>query len=207
MVLGEAATELRLKAVRAPLYLHIGTHGFFLSENATEQSTAESRELGLVESSPAVRENPLLRSGLILAGVQQGRSGTGEAGVLTALEAAGLDLWGTQLVMLSACETGLGEVRQGEGVYGLRRALVLAGAKTQVMSLWKVSDAATAALMGEFYWRLGRGEGRMAALRAARLGLLRGKIRPRSEETQCDIGLSPGKPAAKRPANWQHPYY
>ncbi len=208
VVLGEAATESRLKAVRAPLYLHIGTHGFFLPENATEQSTAESRELGLVvESSPAVRENPLLRSGLILAGVQQGQSGAGEDGVLTALEAAGLDLWGTQLVVLSACETGLGEVRQGEGVYGLRRALVLAGAETQVMSLWKVSDAATAALMGEFYRRLGRGESRMAALRAARLGLLRGEIRPQSEETRRAIGLSPGKPAAKRPANWQHPYY
>ncbi len=208
VVLGEAATESRLKAVRAPLYLHIGTHGFFLPENTTEQSTAESRELGLVvENSPAVRENPLLRSGLILAGVQQGQSGAGEDGVLTALEAAGLDLWGTQLVVLSACETGLGEVRQGEGVYGLRRALVLAGAGTQVMSLWKVSDAATAALMGEFYRRLGRGESRMAALRAARLGLLRGELRPRSEETRRAIGLSPGKPAAKRPANWQHPYY
>ncbi len=208
VVLGEAATESRLKAVHAPLYLHIGTHGFFLPENATGQGTAESRELGLVvESSPVVRENPLLRSGLILAGVQQGQSGAGEDGVLTALEAAGLDLWGTQLVVLSACETGLGEVRQGEGVYGLRRALVLAGAETQVMSLWKVSDAATAALMGEFYRRLGRGESRMAALRAARLGLLRGEIRPRSEETRRAIGLSPGKPTTKRPAKWQHPYY
>jgi CHAT domain-containing protein/tetratricopeptide (TPR) repeat protein len=208
VVLGEAATESRLKSVHAPLYLHIGTHGFFLPENATGQGTAESRELGLVvESRPAVRENPLLRSGLILAGVQQGRSGAGEDGVLTALEAAGLDLRGTQLVVLSACETGLGEVRQGEGVYGLRRALVLAGAETQVISLWKVSDAATAALMGEFYRRLGRGEGRMAALRAARLGLLRGAIRPRSEETQRAIGLSSGKPTTGRPANWQHPYY
>jgi len=162
---------------------------------------------GCGESSPAVWENPLLRSGLILAGVQQRQSGADEDGVLTALEAAGLDLRGTQLLVLSACETGLGEVRQGEGVYGLRRALVLAGAETQVMSLWKVSDAATAALMGEFYRRLGRGESRMAALRAARLGLLRGELRPQSEETRRAIGLSPGKPAAKRPAKWQHPYY
>lgn len=208
VVLGEAATESRLKAMHAPLYLHIGTHGFFLPENTTEQGAAESRELGLVmESRPAVRENPLLRSGLILAGVQQGQSGAGEDGVLTVLEAAGLDLRGTQLVVLSACETGLGEVRQGEGVYGLRRALVLAGAETQVMSLWKVSDAATAALMGEFYRRLGRGEGRMAALRAARLGLLRGAIRPQSEETQRAIRLSSGKPTTGRPANWQNPYY
>ncbi len=151
------------------------------------------------EPAAAVRSH----SGRGAAGTEQRR----EDGVLTALEAAGLDLRGMQLLVLSACETGLGEVRQGEGVYGLRRALVLAGAETQVMSLWKVSDAATAALMGEFYRRLGRGESRMAALRAARLGLLRGELRPQSEETRRAIGLSPGKPAAKRPAKWQHPYY
>ncbi|MFQ3582204.1 MAG: tetratricopeptide repeat protein [Chloracidobacterium sp.] len=208
VVVGAEATEARLKAVRAPWCLHIATHGFFLTEQATDRSAAETRELGLgAEASPVPRENPLLRSGLILAGVQQGRSGAGEDGVLTAVEAAGLDLWGTQLVALSACETGLGEARRGEGVYGLRRALLVAGAETQVISLWKVSDAATAALMREFYRELGRGKERLAALQSARLKLLRGKIRPQKDDGQRELGLSPPGKTARPAADWQHPYY
>jgi CHAT domain-containing protein len=118
-------------------------------------------------------ENPLLRSGLALAGVNQRQSGAGEDGVLTALEATGLDLWGTKLVVLSACETGLGEVKNGEGVYGLRRALVLAGSESQVMSLWQVSDAATRDLMAAYYKRLQAGEGRTEALRQVQLMMIK----------------------------------
>src|SRR5206468_2188882 len=91
---------------------------------------------------------------------------------LTALEASGLDLWGTRLVVLSACETGLGDVQAGEGVYGLRRALVLAGSESQVMSLWQVSDAATRDLMVAYYKRLQAGEGRTEALRQVQLEML-----------------------------------
>jgi MYXO-CTERM domain-containing protein len=93
--------------------------------------------------------------------------------LLTALEASGLDLWGTELVVLSACETGLGDVTESEGVYGLRRALVIAGARSQVMSLWKVDDAATRDLMVNFYGRLASGGGRAAALRDAQLAMLK----------------------------------
>jgi CHAT domain-containing protein len=110
---------------------------------------------------------------LILAGVNQRRSGANEDGVLTAAEAAALDLWGTELVVLSACETGLGDVKNGDGVYGLRRALVLAGSESQVMSLWQVSDAATRDLMKGYYTRLQRGEGRTEALRQVQLGMIR----------------------------------
>lgn len=115
--------------------------------------------------------NPLLRSGLALAGANKRGSG-GDNGILTALEAAGLPLWGTKLVVLSACDTGVGEVKNGEGVYGLRRALVLAGAETQMMSLWPVADDGTKELMVAYYTALQAGQGRGTALRQAQLQLL-----------------------------------
>jgi len=101
-------------------------------------------------------------------------SGDAEDGLLTALEVAGLDLWGTRMVVLSACDTGLGDARNGEGVYGLRRALVLAGSESQVMSLWQVSDVATRELMIAYYQRLRAHEGRAEALRNVQLAMLRG---------------------------------
>jgi CHAT domain-containing protein len=121
--------------------------------------------------------NPLLRSGLAFAGANTRSGGNGEDGILLALEASGLDLHGTRLVVLSACETGVGEVRAGDGVYGLRRALVLAGAESQVMSLWQVSDAATRDLMVAYYKGLKSGGGRGDALRAVQLEMLRGTTR------------------------------
>jgi MYXO-CTERM domain-containing protein len=103
--------------------------------------------------------------------------------VLTASEASGLDLWGTRLVVLSACETGVGDSKVGQGVYGLRRAFTLAGAESQVFSLWQVSDNATRALMIDFYTRLSQGEGRTEAMRNAKLALL------------------------SRDDRWSHPYF
>jgi CHAT domain-containing protein len=119
-------------------------------------------------------ENPLLRSGLALAGantfLEHGNlSIEAEDGILTAEDVSGLDLLTTELVVLSACETGLGEVRTGEGVFGLRRAFVLAGAKTLVMSLWKVPDAQTRELMEDFYQRILNGHPRIDALCEAQL--------------------------------------
>ena len=102
--------------------------------------------------------------------------------MLTALEASGLDLWGTKLVVLSACETGVGKVSNGEGVYGLRRSLVIAGAESLVMTLWQVDDFATKDLMAGFYKKLAAGKPRSEALR----------------ETQLEI-------AAKR--DYAHPFY
>jgi CHAT domain-containing protein len=174
---GAEATEALVKALRGPSILHIATHGFFLRPRSEPRPIASRRE-GAVPSpsvSPAMeREDALVRSGLALAGANQRSSGDGEDGLLTALEVAGLDLWGTRMVVLSACDTGLGDARNGEGVYGLRRALVLAGSESQVMSLWQVSDIATRNLMIAFYQRLRSGEGRGDALRNVQLAMLHG---------------------------------
>jgi CHAT domain-containing protein len=116
--------------------------------------------------------NPLLRSGLAVAGANARHSGASDDGILTAAEAAQLDLVGTQLVALSACETGVETVQTGEGVYGLRRALVLAGAQAQLTSLWKVADTPTQELMLDYYKRLLKGEGRSAALRGSQKGMM-----------------------------------
>lgn len=164
------ATEAALKALNAPPILHIATHGFFLPD----QPQVLNKE-GATGANTASSDNPLLRSGLIMEGANQKASGTNEDGVLTAAEAAGLNLWGTKLVVLSACETGLGDVVNGAGVYGLRRALVLAGSETQVMSLWQVDDAATRDLMSDYYTRLQRNEERTEAMRQAQLTKLRAR--------------------------------
>jgi CHAT domain-containing protein len=174
LLTGVEATEASLKLLTGPTILHVATHGFFLPDQP-EASVVESRGLGITplsKSRVGQNENPLLRSGIALAGANSRPNGSTEDGVLTALEAAGLDLGGTKLVVLSACETGVGEVRTGDGVYGLRRALVLAGAESQVMSLWQVSDAATRDLMVAYYKRLESGEGRSEALRQVQLEML-----------------------------------
>ncbi|NCS30836.1 MAG: CHAT domain-containing protein, partial [Microcystis aeruginosa F13-15] len=152
---GYKATENAVKQVKKPNILHIATHGFFKPESN-------------------VIENPLLRSGLVLAGVTIGQS-AGDDGVLTALETTNLNLVGTKLVVLSACDTGKGDIKIGQGVYGLRRALVIAGSESQLISLWKVSDDATKDLMVAYYGRLQKGEGRSEALRQIQLGMLKGE--------------------------------
>jgi CHAT domain-containing protein len=160
LLTGSRATKAALQTVHAPRILHIASHGFCFYDPARSGATASGGE------------DPLLRSGLALAGANLTRDGQWD-GILTALEASGLDLWGTKLVTLSACDSGVGEVRNGEGVYGLRRAFVLAGAETLVMSLWPVSDyVARDAIVG-YYTGLGSGLGRGDALRQAKLGLLR----------------------------------
>ncbi len=175
MFTGARATEAVVKRVKAPSILHIATHGCFLPRPANPNTTAnaEPARNTAIGASLLLAENPLLRSGIALAGANELNDGEGEDGILTALEAAGLDLHGTRLVVLSACETGIGEVQNGEGVYGLRRALVLAGAESQMMSLWKVDDDATRDLMINFYKKLQAGMARSEALRQVQLNLLK----------------------------------
>jgi len=149
---GDKASELKVKQINSPSILHIATHGYFLADLSQMETT---KVLGV--DITAARENPLLRSGVLLANCDNvfdenyRPSPNSENGILTAYEAMSLNLDKTDLVVLSACETGLGSVKQGEGVYGLQRAFLIAGAKSIIMSLWSVSDEATMHLMTLFY--------------------------------------------------------
>jgi CHAT domain-containing protein len=129
VLLSKDASEDNVKKTKSPRVMHLATHGFFLPDNDD------------------VRTNPFVKSGIVLANAEKNPD---EDGVLTAYEAMELDLEGTDLVVLSACETGLGEQRNGEGVYGLQRAFMVAGAQSIIMSLWKVDDEATKELMIAF---------------------------------------------------------
>ncbi len=177
-LLGERATEGRLKGSLAPRVLHLATHGFFFPDQARRAAAPDEDASRMAQLASGHVENPLLRAGLALAGANTWDRGLeppteAEDGILTAEDVAGLDLLGTELVVLSACDTGLGVVRFGDGVLGLRRAFAVAGARTLVMSLWKVPDRETRRLMTGFYRRLLAGVERWVALRDAQLELRR----------------------------------
>lgn len=175
---GSQANKRELERVESPTILHIATHGFFLENPADEAGdkkpvNSTKRDARGIHATLKT-DNPLLRSGLALAGANLDKD-ENEDGILTALEASSLNLWGTKLVTLSACDTGIGEVKNGEGVYGLRRAFIIAGAETVVMSLWPISDSVTRDLMSSYYRGLREGLGRGDALRRAQLAILNRK--------------------------------
>ncbi|MBF0341262.1 MAG: CHAT domain-containing protein, partial [Magnetococcales bacterium] len=160
-----------------PEVLHIATHGFFLKPDDSLKKRLLKMQRGGEMNIPPPGDNPLLRSGLAFAGINGNAGYLGEIdtrndGVLTALEVLGIDLTGTRLTILSACETGLGEIHEGEGVYGLRRSFQEAGSEAVIASLWEVSDAGTQALMTGLYKRLLAGKTPHEALREARLELM-----------------------------------
>jgi len=157
-LMGTKATENALKQVKNPDFLHIATHGFF------EPPLKNQNDV----------DNPLFRSGLVFAGVKKQQSGE-DNGILTAYEATLLNLVGTQLVVLSACDTGIGDISAGEGIYGLRRAFVIAGSESQLISLWKVEDTATKDLMVAYYKGLKDKKGRREALSQIQRDWLEGK--------------------------------
>ncbi|GAB4025598.1 CHAT domain-containing tetratricopeptide repeat protein [Spirosoma koreense] len=155
VITGSAATETALKNVsgRSPTVLHIATHGFAFPDPAvTPNDSGANRGEAMFRRIA----NPLLRTGLLMAGANRawlgGRPALGEDdGILTAYEVASLNLSGTRLVILSACETALGDIRGSEGVFGLQRAFKMAGAGQLLISLWPVSDRATSTMMRTFY--------------------------------------------------------
>lgn len=163
---GAAATDLAVKQAPHPRVLHIATHGFFLpiqEDEQPQQSWSSTDGADLLASFRG--EDPLLRSGLVLAGANHPVASPEEDdGYLTAQEALHLDLRGTELVTLSACDTCRGDIHPGEGVYGLQRALIVAGARSMLLSLWKVPDDATCEFMVGFYSLLKQGIARSEAL-------------------------------------------
>ena len=155
--LGVNATKAEVQKVESPRILHLATHGFFLPEIELAQSSDPLQRGEDIPKGKLV--NPMHRSGLALAGAQTTLQawGRGEVppiendGIVTAEEVGGLKLNGTWLVVLSACETGLGEARAGEGVMGLRRGFIQAGAQNLLMTLWPISDQTTVQIMLDFY--------------------------------------------------------
>ncbi|MBC8299117.1 MAG: CHAT domain-containing protein [Pelagibacterales bacterium] len=148
---GVSANEISIKEVNSPRVMHIATHGFFFPQQKNDYDPI-AKLMGLTTNTTF--KNPLMRSGLLFSGAQntiRGENLVGENGVLTSLEARDLDLTNTELVVLSACETGVGDFVSGEGVYGLQRSILEAGAENVIMSLWKVDDKATQILMTIFY--------------------------------------------------------
>lgn len=181
LLTGSAATEQAFKE-RAPVQriLHLATHGFFLDDSC--RPLVGTRSVGrLVPAKRAaappdtryLSDSPLLRSGLALAGANRRAATTRDDGIVTAEEVIGLDLSRVEWAVLSACDTGLGELRAGEGLLGLRRAFQVAGARSIIMSLWAVGDTAARSWMeGLYRARLERGLDTAESVRAAALAVI-----------------------------------
>lgn len=165
---GEATKDNVVESIDSPLLLHIATHAFYAEEASGDQ-----------EGIRPVATDSMLRAGIVLAGANNNADG-----YLTALELSQLNLHGTELVTLSACDTALGNALGSEGVYGLQRALSVSGAKSALLSLWKVDDNSTSYFMRRFYSLLSEGRGKLEALEMVREEFLSHPI----------------------PA-WRHPYY
>lgn len=187
LLLGRDANVQSFKLIRSPRLLHVATHGFFLKDQQQNVSTR-------LEAALSQTENPFLRSGLALSGAQAWQEGNtlpdvAGDGVITAQEIRNMDFHGTQVAVLSACETGLGDIFRGQGVMGLSRAFLIAGARAVVMSLWDVGDSTTFELMQQFHLHMHNGASPVDALRAAMWHL-----RPRGD----DRGLN----GLRAPAAW-----
>src|SRR5438105_4718013 len=179
------ALEDAFKQVRSPRILHVSTHGFFVQDQPDSPldrnpfiDPNNAAAVGRARLGTVGKEDPLLRSGLVLAGANMLGEKIDQAskiddGWVTAEEISMMQLQGTELVVLSACDTGLGDVRVGEGVYGLRRAFQNAGAASIIQTLFKVPDEQSQQMMKMFYQGLKAGRGKLAALHNAQLEIIR----------------------------------
>lgn len=168
LYLDAEALESLLTTSECPSMMLIATHGIFIPDSKLQPQNLPSME----RYTSTKVENPMLRSGLALAGANTWLFGgtlppIAGKGVVLAQDIAGLDLWSNELTVLSACDTAVGDIKIGEGVFGLRRAFAIAGSKTLIMSLWSVPDKATALLMERFFNNLQSGMGRLEALQNA----------------------------------------
>ena len=187
---GEAATH--------HAYVHVATHGFFAPPRpaSTPQASNGSPALNL----GAAGWHPGVLSGIVLAGANAGRSAETDDGVLTALELAPLDLRHADLLVLSACETGLGASAGGEGLLGLQRAAQVGGVRTVVASLWQVDDRDAQACMGRFYENLWtKNLPRLEAFRQAQLAFIRGEL------AQGGVARGPGKKTKRKAKTYRAP--
>jgi CHAT domain-containing protein len=166
LITDASAASAALVAARSPVYLHVASHGAFLPA-ARRQAVSDQERQQALEGKAKRWDDPMQRAVLVLSGANRSDRQEQDAGYLTAGEASGLQLEGTRLVTLSACESGKGQIELGDGVYGLRRALAVAGAESSLLSLWKVDDRATRVLMEAFYVRLRQGDSPEQALRGA----------------------------------------
>jgi CHAT domain-containing protein len=148
LVCCENATESHIKNINSPQILHLATHGFFSKDRSISERS------GMISEEKVNSNNPMINSALVFAGAQNTANNDVlpfDNGLLNSYEASFLNLRGTELVVLSACQTGLGDVQSGRGVYGLQRAIKIAGAESIIMSMWSVDDNATQELMTYFY--------------------------------------------------------
>lgn len=152
LLLENQANEINLLKTNSPKILHLSTHGFFLKNQNIL--------------------NPMLKSGIVLSGANESIRTHKSDGIIKALELSGINLKGTELVVLSACETGLGEIEEAQGIVGLNKAFMKAGAKQIVMSLWSVDDMATALLMEHFYQNIKSAKSYSDALRNSKIWMI-----------------------------------